>query len=120
MRGITEALRPSLGRYRIGVSLLCPGMVDTRILETSSRDGGGAPSSALSGSMDPMAVGRRVAQGVRANEAYIFTHPGWRDEVEALFADIVVALPEGPSPQDAFNLNRRALLAERRAEADQL
>jgi NAD(P)-dependent dehydrogenase (short-subunit alcohol dehydrogenase family) len=122
VRGITEALRPSLAPYGIGVSLLCPGMVDTRILESSNkyRKDAAEPTAALAGSMDPMEVGRQVAAGVRANRPYIFTHEGWRDEVREVFDGIVEALPEGPPAQDGFNVRRRALLAERRALADSL
>ena len=127
VRGITEALRLSVVGWRIGVSLLCPGMVDTRILQSSLRNRDlsathkeGAPARTLTGAMDPMAVGLRVLEGIRRNDAFIFTHAGWRDEIGAMFAEIVQALPDGPPATDAFNTARRETIALRKTEGKKL
>jgi NAD(P)-dependent dehydrogenase (short-subunit alcohol dehydrogenase family) len=87
----------------IGVSVLCPGFVKTRINE-SRRNRQAAygpderapppadapPSRVLSGiPVEP--VGRRVVEAVRANELYVFTHPGSRASVAARFERILAA-----------------------------
>jgi NAD(P)-dependent dehydrogenase (short-subunit alcohol dehydrogenase family) len=100
--GWAEQLRPK----NIGVSILCPGFVKTRIHE-SRRNRQAAygpderappppdapPSRVLSG-IPAEVVGRRVVEAVKANELYIFTHPGSRDAVAARFQRILAAFDE--------------------------
>ena len=84
--GLSEALRAELTDSGIGVSVLCPASVRTRIRQTS-RVVGGLPDtersqdigafSATAG-MEPYEVGRRVLDAVAANELYIITHPEQR------------------------------------------
>jgi short-subunit dehydrogenase len=88
----------------IGVSVLCPGFVRTRIHESGrARQGryGGqgevdpgvgatqreAAENVLHG-IDPEIVGARVVEAVKAGELYIFTHPATRDFVEARYQTI--------------------------------
>jgi NAD(P)-dependent dehydrogenase (short-subunit alcohol dehydrogenase family) len=100
---MSEGWREQLAPNNIGVSVLCPGFVKTRIHE-SRRNRPSAygpderapppadapPSRVLSGiSVEP--VGRRVVEAVKANELYIFTHPGSRASVAARFDRILAA-----------------------------
>lgn len=80
--GLSESLRDDLAPRGIGVSVLCPGPVYTRI-NAAARNrppelGGAPPAEELrSGNpqaMAPEAVAQRVLQAVRANERYIITH----------------------------------------------
>jgi short-subunit dehydrogenase len=91
----------------IGVSVLCPGFVRTRIHESGrarqDRYGGQgevdpgvgatrqqAAENVING-LDPDVVGARVLEAVKANELYIFTHPEMKEFVEARFQNIMAA-----------------------------
>lgn len=93
--GISETMRADLMPYNIGVSVLCPGMVDTNILDSGRNRPDhlrhGAPpweeslppeerqalNENLRASMiDPAIVGDMVLHAIQTDEFYIFTHPG--------------------------------------------
>ena len=94
--GYSETLRAELAPDGIGVSVLCPGGVATRIAEAGRNrpratggpdapppDGiGAARRGRLPPPMDPREVGERVLAGVRANRLYVFTHADQRAPVE--------------------------------------
>ena len=86
---LSEVLREELAPEGIGVSVLCPGGVRTRIHEAGRNrpavlggpDPGAARAatdSAVETGMDPRAVGERVLRAIRANEPYVLTHPEFR------------------------------------------
>ena len=123
VRGLSESLRLSLAPEGIGVSVLCPGLTRTRIMDSPDRqDPGAKPMSregdpdalfnSLDGAMDPVEVGRAVVRGIRDNLPYILTHGEFRDEVRALFDEIVEAFPVDqavPEARAAFERGRREL-----------
>ena len=90
--GYPETLRAELAPDGIGVPVLCPGGVATRIAEAGRNrprapGGPGAPPpdgigaarrGRLPPAMDPREVGERVLAGVRANRLCVFTHAGRR------------------------------------------
>jgi len=91
--GYGEMLRYELAPEGIGVSVLCPGLVESNLGSTSARHRpdrfGGAfedPSAGAGmppGAMPNEAVGPIVVRAIRANRAYILTHPETRPLVEA-------------------------------------
>jgi len=103
---LSETLRDDLAPHGIGVSVLCPGGVTTRILESDRNrpDGARAALPALSrASQDEIAAARAqeemlspdelgacVLDAVRADEPWVLSHPSWRPRVaersEALLA----------------------------------
>jgi NADP-dependent 3-hydroxy acid dehydrogenase YdfG len=107
---ICESIREELGERNVGVSVLCPGPVQSNIRETGHqrpdryRAGSGLaeveehlaqrPVSALW--MDPDEVGRRALHGIRANDLYIITHPEFRDGITERFDAILAAIPNEP------------------------
>jgi NAD(P)-dependent dehydrogenase (short-subunit alcohol dehydrogenase family) len=100
--GFTEALRSELAPRDIGVSALCPGGVRTRLAEADrnrpahlGRAGGRVDSirEGLESGMDPIEVGECVVRGIRANAAYIFTHPEFREALESQFQAVLSAFP---------------------------
>jgi NAD(P)-dependent dehydrogenase (short-subunit alcohol dehydrogenase family) len=117
---MSEGWAQQLAPKEIGVSILCPGFVKTRINESRRNrpasygpderpppDPDAPPSRVLSG-IPTGPVGRRVVEAVKANELYIFTHPGSRAGVAARFekilagfdaADASLALAEVPRGQ---------------------
>lgn len=78
--GMTENLRVELAPQGVGVSLLCPGYVETNLsantakISPSPREfaAGPVPQS----SVTPAAVGGMVAAAIAADDAYVITHPG--------------------------------------------
>jgi NAD(P)-dependent dehydrogenase (short-subunit alcohol dehydrogenase family) len=99
--GLSERLRAELGPDGIGVSVLCPGGVATRISE-SRRNRHAAFGGPLEtppavqnrqGRMDPLDVGRLVVAGIKENRLYIHTHldlKGWIEErFNHILADFV-------------------------------
>ena len=109
VRGMSECLRWSLAPRNIGVSVLCPGLVNTLIHESErsrpahlATDTGPIdqafmkklPEMHKSG-MDPVEVGEKVLEGVRRNDLYIFPHPEFREELSEIFNEVLAAIPEG-------------------------
>jgi short-subunit dehydrogenase len=96
--GLSEMLRAELAEEGIGVSLLCPGGVRTRIMEAERNrpenlgpalPGLTLPDEALAAMMDPMDVAARVLAAIRANEFYVFSHPELLDSVDAHYDRLV-------------------------------
>lgn len=135
VRGLSDSLRLRLGAFNIGVSVLCPGLTRSRILESEAarpahlaaktppkpRKASDAASAANAG-MNPVEVGERVLRGIRQNDPYILTHGEFKDEVRGLFDDIVAAFPNDPpdAGRVAFEDGRRKLTNEARAQAEAL
>jgi NAD(P)-dependent dehydrogenase (short-subunit alcohol dehydrogenase family) len=100
---MSEGWAQQLAPKNIGVSVLCPGFVKTRINESrrnrpvsygpderAAPPPDAPPSRVLSGiPVEP--VGRRVVEAVKANELYVFTHPGSKAGVAARFDRILAA-----------------------------
>ncbi len=106
--GITETLHGELEGTGVGASVLCPGIVNTRIGESGRNrpDAEAAasppppaepppdfePSRIIGGEMiEPEVVAQRVVEAVKGNELYIVTHPETRGAVEERFAAILAA-----------------------------
>ena len=82
--GYSAMLRAELAPEGIGVSVLCPGMVEGNLSRTSAlnrpeRYGGEieyrGPGSMPPGSMPAEAVGPIVVRAIEANRLHVFTHP---------------------------------------------
>ncbi len=101
---ISESSREDLAAYDIGVSALCPGMIDTRILR-SERNRPDALAERSTGMFEstereeveqrfateglhPDVVGEQVLDGIRKNKPFIFTHAslaqGIRERMERI------------------------------------
>jgi short-subunit dehydrogenase len=87
---------------KIGVSVLCPGWVNTRIGESSrNRPGGALPAppaddprakmfrQMLESGMAPREVGRHVLEAVRERRFYVLTHPEMLPGVQARMQGIL-------------------------------
>jgi NAD(P)-dependent dehydrogenase (short-subunit alcohol dehydrogenase family) len=108
--GMSEGLAAQLRPLGIGVSVLCPSFVRTRIGESGRNRPqryGPTPSldpnspaaavvaeitSRLQAGLDPAAVAERVLDAIRNDELYVFTHPNMRGEVDERFAAIQAAM----------------------------
>jgi NAD(P)-dependent dehydrogenase (short-subunit alcohol dehydrogenase family) len=96
--GISETLRAELAPQGIGVSVLCPGLVNTNIF-TAGRNRPeryGGPGETLESirqaaqqrAMDPAEAGECVRRGIEEDRPYIFTHPEIRAAFDARVANI--------------------------------
>ncbi len=112
---MSEGLALQLKPFGIGVSVLCPGFVRTRIHESGrNRPASYGPAQApdpaspagvltaaiaerVRAGMDPAKVAELVLAAIRADELYVFPHPEMRDEVEERFAAITAALDKAAS-----------------------
>jgi NAD(P)-dependent dehydrogenase (short-subunit alcohol dehydrogenase family) len=115
--GLSEALRWDLADTNIGVSVLCPGGVRSRIVEAGRnrplKYGGPQPPGRVEGVsvpqeiIDPDLVAQLTVQAVRGNQLYILTHPETQPATEARFRDLLRAYDEladekrGLSPGDS-------------------
>jgi NAD(P)-dependent dehydrogenase (short-subunit alcohol dehydrogenase family) len=131
VRGLTDSLRLALGAHNIGVSVLCPGMTRTRIMEAEkhrkSPDGPPVTGAAsdewkstfdMGGGMDPVELGERVLLGIVRNDAYILPHSEFKDEVQGLFDEIISGFPQGQQIDPVrlmFEDVRRRVTAEAKA-----
>jgi NAD(P)-dependent dehydrogenase (short-subunit alcohol dehydrogenase family) len=114
--GVSFGLRNEFRGTRIGVSVLCPGMSATRIMETSDtlRPGASAPlpnadianvKKIIATGMDPDLVGEKAIQAVEKDEFYIFSHPEWKPLVEAQFGDVLGGFGASAQPGYADDLS---------------
>jgi len=96
----------------VGVSVLCPGFVQTRIGESDRNRPAWAPGAEgeaaegmrgaiqalVAGGIPPDRVGTAVIDAVRANQFYILTHPELDAVVHTRFEDIAQRRAPSPSP----------------------
>jgi NAD(P)-dependent dehydrogenase (short-subunit alcohol dehydrogenase family) len=130
VRGMSEALRWSLRPHRIGVSVLCPGLVKSAIFESEQIRPASLSAQATrtdpaflarlaqvhKDGMEPEEVGQKVLRAIRRNDFYIFSHPEFKDELRTIFDEALQALPDEQAPPArlAFEQGRRAAAAEAR------
>ena len=108
--GLSEGLAMQLGPLGIGVTVLCPGFVRTRISgsgrnrperygparapDPASAAGRLAAESARlqQAGLDPADIAAQTLTAIREDELYVFSHPEMHDEVKERFAAIVTAM----------------------------
>lgn len=97
--GLMEALRTELGPRGIGVSVLCPGAVQSRVAdwERHFSDSSTPPQPV---GMEALECGRRALQGVRDNDLFILTHPEFRPGLEERHRLLEAAFPEEEAPEE--------------------
>ena len=117
---MSEGWAVQLAPHDIGVSILCPGFVKTRIHESrrnrSAEYGADErPPGFDSDLASPVLTGipvepvaERVMEGIRDNDLYIFTHPEMRGAVEARFARILAAFDKSAGSPALSSLAGRA------------
>jgi NAD(P)-dependent dehydrogenase (short-subunit alcohol dehydrogenase family) len=138
--GMMEALRAELAGTNIGVSIFCPGMVSSNLMNSSRsrpRHLADTPFERAPGSiereralranpdfnMDPLEVGRLVLQGMRRNDLYILTHSEFagliRERSATLLAAIRADLPQPTAQRLAMvqALGERSIYAAERVRA---
>ena len=126
--GLSESLRWSIAHYNIGVSVLCPGLVNSQIYESEkirpekfAHDVGPIDQAFMQRlpevhkvGMDPVEVGEKVLASIKRNDLFIFPHSEFRDELREIFDEVLTAMPEeAVDPKRlAFEEFRRARVRE--------
>jgi NAD(P)-dependent dehydrogenase (short-subunit alcohol dehydrogenase family) len=105
--GLSEHLRHDLARHGIGVSVLCPGGVQTNILHSERNRPDDLGKSKISREdvelmlgtgplhpdelQSPERIAEAVLEGIRANHAFIVTHAHYRAAVERRHTELMRA-----------------------------
>jgi NAD(P)-dependent dehydrogenase (short-subunit alcohol dehydrogenase family) len=135
--GMMEALRAELADTNIGVTVFCPGIVNTNIGSSARNRPAGAAAApnvdpgfkmdpammaqmqkAMSEShgappgMDPLDAGQRVLRAVRNNELYVLTTPEFEPEFAARGEAIVASLPTDVSASKSREMMGRMILGK--------
>jgi len=133
VRGLSEALRSELEKYGIGVTVLCPANVNTRIAESvltrpkQYRNSGYRFDDAVLDSLrriysagkDPVELAEETLEAVRRNQLYVIPYPEARQALTAHFDEVVSCLPpEDADPEGVAK--RRAAMEQYRRELAQL
>ena len=104
---LSQTLAAELAGTSIGVSVLVPGFMRTRIIENSVRnrpkrfgeqtaaspEGREQLKALVRAGMDPDEIAEKVIHGIKENELFIFSHPEWRSTLEEHFRRILAAYP---------------------------
>jgi NAD(P)-dependent dehydrogenase (short-subunit alcohol dehydrogenase family) len=101
--GLSETLAKDLAPYRIGVSVLCPMAVATRIRDAARHrppalrnevETAGEPVELLGGTLAPAAVAEMVLGAIRENRLYVITHAEGLEPLRRRFARMERAIIE--------------------------
>jgi NAD(P)-dependent dehydrogenase (short-subunit alcohol dehydrogenase family) len=99
--GLSEALLMEVADKGVGVSVLCPGLVNTNLItqsfavRPSELDPGidhQQPAPDVASGIDPRLVGEQVMDAVREGGFYIITHDDYRDIIAMRHDGILAAL----------------------------
>ncbi len=136
--GMMEALRAELADTNIGVTVFCPGIVNTNIGSSARNRPAGAAAAApkvdpgfkldpammaqmqkamseshgVPPGMDPMDAGRRVLRAMRSNDLYVLTTPEFEPEFAARGEAIVASLPTDVSVSQPREMMGRMILGK--------
>jgi NAD(P)-dependent dehydrogenase (short-subunit alcohol dehydrogenase family) len=137
VRGLSETLRLSLYPYKIGVSVFCPGLINSTIYESEKvrpQQFASPKNTARSqefmeilpeihkAGMTPEEVGEKVLAGIRRNDMYIFSHPEFKEELKEIFDEVLDSLPQekAPAARLDFEKTRRDALKKAKDEANKI
>jgi NAD(P)-dependent dehydrogenase (short-subunit alcohol dehydrogenase family) len=125
VRGYSESLRMALAPDGIGVSCLCPGATQSALLKLPNdlREASGDEAgtyqrqlwAAMRAAMDPVDLGGKVIEAIRANRFLIVTHGEFLEEVRALHHEIEESFPDArdvPEARIRFEQTRRRITHE--------
>ncbi len=131
---MSEGWHAQLAAKNIGVSVLCPGFVQTRIYDSFRNKPAryGAPDPSPIGIGQTLAdtetmvkagiptepVGLRVVEAIKDNDLYIFTHVEFRAAVETRFAAIKAAFDKSEKSRALAALPTREMTAIPGRQAD--
>jgi len=139
LMGLMESLRDELAGANVGVSVFCPGFVRSNLIESErmrpaalvneiAKPSTTAPSAEdeammrkfMAVAMDPLEAGRRVLDGVRRNDLYIFTHQEFEQATRERMEALLAAFPAQKAPAARAMTARRFVSSMYAGERDRL
>src|SRR5262245_8616031 len=131
VHGLSDALRWSLLPHGIGVSMVCPGLVKSKIYESDlvrpaelSTDVAPADPEFMGllpglheAGMDPDEIGEKDLGAITRNDFYVSTHPDHRDELQEIFDETLAGFPDEPVPANRLAVEEGRRAAKARALA---
>lgn len=117
VRGLSESLRIDLEPHNIGVSVLCPGAVNTNIHEAvrtrpkhlshtgyyhEDEEIMGRLKKVIEPGLDPVILARHVLKAVLNNDLYIIPYAEFRETLIQLHEQVLAALPDPEEDPDMF------------------
>ena len=122
--GLSQALRQSLDRHDIGVSVLCPGNVNTNIAEATrtrpahlqntgyhiDADVENAFRTIYSAGMDPVELAGHLMDAMRRNQLYVIPYPEMRQRLMDHFEAVLAAFPAPGSDAEGVTKRHAAML----------
>jgi len=133
VRGLSERLRMDLEPHGIGVSVLCPGAVNTNIHEAvltrpphlahtgyygADPVGMAGLKTVIEPGLDPVELGRKVLEGVVRNDLYIIPYSEFRAGLIERHEPVLAAMPR-PEDYPAAARRQAAFSALRQQGAQQ-
>lgn len=137
--GLMESLRDELAGANVGVSVFCPGFVQSNLIESEKmrpaalvnampKPSTTAPSAEdeammrkfMAVAMDPVEAGRRVLDGVRRNDLYIFTHQEFEQATRERMEALLASFPAQKAPTARTMTARRFMTSMYAGERDRL
>jgi NAD(P)-dependent dehydrogenase (short-subunit alcohol dehydrogenase family) len=117
--GLSQALKQALDRYDIGVSVLCPGNVNTNLAEATVtrpahlNDSGyhmdadvvNAFRNIYSAGMDPVELAGHLMEGMKRNQLYVIPYPEMRQRLADHYESVLACFP--PQESDPKGVARR-------------
>jgi NAD(P)-dependent dehydrogenase (short-subunit alcohol dehydrogenase family) len=123
--GIMESLREELEGENIGVSVYCPGLVRSNIVQSDrnrpaelanaapkpaevppSPAEQGAMQRFMAAAMDPLEAGELVLRGIRRNDLYILSHQEFETVVRERAEALLASFPVEPAPRARVDIVR--------------
>ncbi len=101
--GLSESLLMEVADRGVGVSVLCPGLVNTDLITQSEKVRPAAvdpgvrhdqPAPDVAAGLSPAVVGERVVDSVKDNNFYIITHDDYLEVIEMRHAGILAAVDD--------------------------
>jgi NAD(P)-dependent dehydrogenase (short-subunit alcohol dehydrogenase family) len=109
--GLSESAAGELAPHGIGMSILCPGGVQSNLVATTASRRASLPGASQGPAaslitaplphapkMSPLKVGERVLKAIVNNELYVITHPEYEPLMEERFAAVRAAIGESAEP----------------------
>jgi NAD(P)-dependent dehydrogenase (short-subunit alcohol dehydrogenase family) len=103
VHGLSGSLRLSVGKHKIGVTVLCPGATKSDVrrsellrparFQSRPRDACEMPSLQDIG-IDPLELGERVVHAIKRNHFYVIAHAENKAHVQAFAQEMLRAFPD--------------------------
>jgi len=132
VRGLSECLHLDLAQTKVGVSMLCPGAVNTNIHEAmltrpekyhATGYYGADPEvfkrlkDVISVGLEPTTLAEHVLKAVRNNEFYVLPYPEFRDTLNDIHAKVMAALARPEDDPELEKRMRRGVPGQRAADS---